>query len=250
MSARQHTCFLLLLIFPGLLYCQGELAEKGEIFYRNESTIAIHLNSNGFGGNYRYADRINAFKSTIYDIDLVKIKDPKEIKVTNLFFQNFVYGQRNSLFALRGGLGRQHEIFSKQDKGSMAIRYFYTAGISAGIEKPVYYVIDDSVVQYDINSHYDALQVDGKARFFKGVNEIQFVPGAHIKFGCSFEFSNNPNIINALEGSIVIDVFARPIEIMATHKNLLFFSFMLSYRFGKVLDQSGVSKRDNQQEKP
>ncbi|NBC83886.1 MAG: hypothetical protein GVY19_10975 [Bacteroidetes bacterium] len=235
--SKKRYILLLLAGLPVILYGQGEIDDQETILFKDESTVAIHLNSNGFGANYRYARRQNAFKSTVYDIDFIKIKHPKEKKVTNIFFQNFVYGQMNALFGLRTGLGLQEEIFSKRDKGSISIRYFYTGGLSMGLIKPVYYIINDSLVRYDINTHLDILQVENKASFFKGIDQLKFVPGIHAKFGFCFEFGSDNTVINALEGGIGIDVFARPIEIMATHKSVAYFSFILSYRFGKVVSQ-------------
>ena len=51
------------------LFAQGELAESPRIFYRNEKSIGVLLNSNGWGLSGRFAKRINARKKTIYEID-------------------------------------------------------------------------------------------------------------------------------------------------------------------------------------
>jgi hypothetical protein len=50
----------------GVMYCftavfsQGEIDQQQKVFYRNEWSLALMINSNGFGLNYRYCDRINA----------------------------------------------------------------------------------------------------------------------------------------------------------------------------------------------
>lgn len=237
MLKNRYIQLLLFMILPLYLFGQGEIDEQETILFKDESTVAIHLNSNGFGANYRYASRQDAFKSTIYDIDFVKIKHSKEKKVSNILFQNFVYGQMNALFGLRTGLGLQEELFSKRDKNSISVRYFYSGGVSLGLEKPVYYNLGDSLVRYDVNAHFDILQFDNKASFFNGIGETSLIPGVHAKFGFCFEFSSDNNLVNALEGGIGVDLFARPIEIMATHKSFAFFSLILSYRFGKVIEQ-------------
>ena len=46
------------------------------------------LNTNGYGIGGRYAKRINARKKTIYEIDLIGIKHPKETKRTTYYYTN------------------------------------------------------------------------------------------------------------------------------------------------------------------
>ncbi|MEZ5012560.1 MAG: hypothetical protein R2744_13705 [Bacteroidales bacterium] len=47
------TFSVLLLLAPLHLYSQGDIDEQQRIFYRNERTVGLSLNSNGFGISYR-----------------------------------------------------------------------------------------------------------------------------------------------------------------------------------------------------
>jgi len=225
---------------------QGELAEQPRIFYRNEKSLAIMLNSNGFGMNGRYAKRINARRKTIYDLDLASIKHRKEVKITN-FFNNksFVFGKQNSFFTLRGGYGKQVEMFRKVDKGGISIRRFFSAGPSIGFLKPVYYEFLNMNGQYDgtrkFNTTANHQMIFGKASFFKGFDEISVVPGIYGRLGFMFEYSRNDLALHALEAGISCDLFMKEIPIMATEKNeFYFFGFFVSYRFGKIVDARGI----------
>jgi hypothetical protein len=233
------------------LLAQGELSEQPRIFYRNEESIGILLNSNGYGISGRYGKRINARKKTNYEFDLLFIKHPKEVKNPfNNYYNNnksFVYGKLNSFFNIRAGYGRQKEIFRKVDRGGISIRRFYSFGPSLGILKPVYYeVIQNSSAnpyleqkKFDPSINYSYIW--SRASFFKGINEISVVPGAFGKAGISFEYSRHDITLHALETGIVLDIFPKEIPIMATEKNnFIFFSFFVSYRFGKVVDASGI----------
>jgi hypothetical protein len=224
-------------------FSQGEIDTEKKIFFRDESTFALLLNSNGYGINYRYARRQNAFRSTLFDFDVVRIKSPKEKKVQNEEIPSspsFVYGQVNSLASIRAGIGLQRELYEKEDKGSVSIRLIYTTGLSLGLVKPFYYIDRGEYARFDINLHAISNSLDGKAPFYKGFNEIRPVPGGFLKVGFTFEYSNNDKIINAFEGAIAADAFLWPIEIIATHKSMFYVSFILSYRFGKAIDKKAI----------
>jgi hypothetical protein len=225
-------------------FAQGEIDDQEKIFYRNERTYAFTLNTNGFSGNFRYAKRINGFKKTLYEVDLAKIKHEKELKITfsssQQFGSSFVYGKLNTLFTLRGGIGLQKELFSKEDKGGISIRYFYTFGPSIGLQKPVYYEIivtntnTTKIVKFE--SHL-LDQIQRRAPFYVGLKELSIVPGVYGKFGFTFEFGKSDAVFRAIETGVVIDAFIRKVPILANNLNHWCFpSFFLSYRFGRVID--------------
>jgi len=248
---------LLLLLFFSLFVFSAfpqELSnDLPKIFFRNEKTIALNLNSNGYGLGYRYGSRINAFEKHIYEIDFSVIKHPKETKSSNASFlssESFVFGKLNSVFDLRIGYGKQNEIFVKRDLKSVAVRYFYSIGPSIAIRKPIYYEI-----LYPINDSafgirdekfnpaiHTAADINGKASFFKGFNEITIVPGLFVKGGLNFEFSQKENIVHALEAGIILQGYLKDLEIMAVDDNQQFyFTLFITYRIGKVTNAQQIS---------
>lgn len=234
------------------LLAQGELSDQPRIFYRNEKSIGVLLNTNGYGVSGRYSKRINARKKTIYELDLIGIKHPKEVKITNYYNSNksYVFGKLNSFFDIRAGYGRQKEMFRKADRGGISIRRFYSFGPSLGLLKPVYYEViqsnssnpnDRYLEQEKFNSSTHQGNIWGKASFFKGIDEISVVPGAYGRVGLSFEYSRHDITLHALETGFTLDIFPKAIPIMATEKNnFIFFSLFISYRFGKVVDATGI----------
>lgn len=251
--------FIIFLLFPvSVLFslAQGEIDDEGKIFFRNERSFGIHLNSNGFGVNFRFGKRINAFRKRLFGFDLVGVKHPKEVRVQNQYFNNskrFIYGKENSFYVFRGGYGQQKEIFSKFDKGGIAIRYFYLFGPSAGILKPIYYEIlyPTSIIYkyYTIDEIFDKDnhpkdKIFGKASFLKGIDEISFIPGAFFKCGFNFEYSQKDELIRALEVGAMFEAYPEKIRIMATKANNQFFiTLFITLRFGKVI--SGRYKTEN-----
>lgn len=235
------------------LFSQGEISEQPRIFYRNEKSLGILLNSNGFGVNGRYASRINARKKTIYEFDFAGIKHSKEYRVSNPYNNNrtFVFGKLNSFFNLRVGYGKQKEMFRKVDRGGISIRRYFSFGPTLGILKPIYYEILQQIDPLDplhfniitekFVTHLNQQYIYGKASFFKGINEISVVPGAFGKIGLSFEYSKSDITIHALETGLILDAFPKKIPIMDTEQNnFLFLTLFISYRFGRVVDASGI----------
>jgi hypothetical protein len=231
------------------VYGQGELNEEQKIFFRNEKTFAILLNTDGFGLSYREGKRINYLNKKLLEIEFSTLKDPKEVKISNPYIEaspgTFVFGKLNSVFLLRGGIGRQHEIYKKADQGGVAIRYFYTGGPVISFAKPIYYKIIDPISQYGyqiVQEKFDIKTLDpsmiySKSSFFKGLNETKILPGIFAKAGFNFEYSKQDKIIHAIELGAQINLFPKEIPIMATTSNkAIFFSLFASYRFGVIID--------------
>jgi hypothetical protein len=227
-----------------LVFSQGELDEQQRIFFRNERTVAILLNTDGFGISYREGKRIDYLNKKLLEIETGILKHPKEVKLSNPYYNSpgtFVYGKINSVLFIRGGIGRQHEIFKKADLGGVAIRYFYTGGPVIVFYKPIYYKIVVSPTEYieekfDINKH-DPTMIYSRSSFFKGLDEIKLLPGFFAKGGFNFEYSKKDNVIHAIEIGAQVNLFPKKIPIMATSNNKsIYFSLFASYRFGVVLD--------------
>ena len=239
---------LILVLGAGYVFSQGDLNEQQKVFFRNERTIAVLLNTDGWGLSYRQGKRIDFLNKKIIDVDFGTLRDSKEVKLSNPYYQTpgtFVFGKLNFVFYLRGGYGHQHEIYKKADLGGVAIRFFYSGGPVVAFCKPIYYKIlvpynsTEFTIEeqkFDIKKH-DPTMIYGKASFFKGFNELKLVPGLFIKSGFNFEYSKEDKIIHAIELGAQINAFPKTIPIMATEKNkAIFFSMFASYRFGVVID--------------
>lgn len=247
-----------------LLFSQGEIAEADKVFYKNENSLAFVPASTGLGLNYRYGKRIDAFKKWIAESDLNIVKHPKEVKIFNSNFDSqkrFIFGKLNETIVIKSGIGRQHELFSKFDKGSIAIRYFYSAGISFALLKPIYYEMVDSVYHDQVNNTYTyyygthkfntsmhmSNDVVGKAPFKLGIDELSVVPGIYAKTGLSFEYSKTDTLIRALEAGVILDTYYKKLPIMATDNNRqIILSVFIAYRWGNIVDgRKYKRKKDN-----
>jgi hypothetical protein len=83
----------------------------------------------------------------------------------------------------------------------------------------------------------------------KGTGELSFVPGGFVKVGASFEFSKKDILVNALEGGVSLDIFAKNIDIMANDNNRFYFlAIFVSYRFGKIINPRAVKNKKQEDE--
>ena len=232
------------------VYSQGELDEQQKIFFRNEKSFAILLNTDGFGISYREGKRIDYLNKKYFEIELGSLKHPKEFKVSNTYYQTpgtFVFGKLNTVIYIRGSIGHQREIYKKADFGGVAIRYFYSGGPVIALYKPIYYKIIDTInpqgtefqikqEKFDIKKH-DQTMIYSKSSFIKGLNETKLLPGLFVKSGFNFEYSKQDKVIHAIELGAQINLFPKKILIMATANNkAIFFSLFASYRFGMIVD--------------
>lgn len=251
--------FLLITLFT---IAQGELSSETRVVTTNEHSFLFALNSNGTMFSFQHGKRLDGFRKRTLDFDFAYIKHPKEIRVENPYYQSqkkFVFGKLYSMFALRGGIGKQKEIYSIFDKGGIAIRLHYSIGGTLGLMKPIYYqVVDSSKIsdnyeiiyisdkQFDYNIHQIS-DIYSRSSFFKGLNETQLIPGAYLKAGMSFVFSEKQEAINALELGVICDFFSKPIQIMATEKKERYIiSLYIGYRFGKIKVRNRNSKINNE----
>lgn len=240
---------LVLLFLPVTVLSQGEIDDSRINSNRNENSFGILFNSNGLGISYRHGKRLDGFRKRLFEIDYVGIRHPKEIKSyndLNSSQKKFVYGKINQFGTLRIGFGKQKEIFSKTDKGGIAIRYFYSVGVNIGFLKPIYYEVaypdpfdyrlyNLIIEKYDFYEQHTEGFVYGKASFFEGLGETKIKPGAFLKIGAAFDFSADPEKIRSIEAGFSLDLFLDIIPIMATRENNQFFpSFFINYRFGKT----------------
>lgn len=249
-------------------YAQGELDQQQKVFFRNERSFAALLNTDGLGISYRAAKRINFLNKRFLEFEAGTLKSPKEYRQRTMFSQggSFVFGKLNSAFYLRGSYGFQHELYSKEDYGGIAIRYFYSGGPVIALLKPIYYtfyyLIPNTINEYerkDEKFHEGIVvpnEIYGKASFTKGFNEISVVPGLFAKTGFNFEYSKEDKVIHAIEIGGQINAFPKEVQIMfGINNRKVYPSLFVSYRFGIIVDPlhpennslSNVFKRKNRE---
>jgi hypothetical protein len=236
----------------------GEPDSLGDnILYLKEKAGSGIFHSAGWGLGFRFGQNITYFNKKMFEVDLVEMKTPKEVKRSNQIFSNsrrYVYGKMNNLYLLRFGYGAQKLLNDKPYWGGIEVRFFYYGGLDLALAKPVYLLIanytkvgeqifyDITTEKYDPLIHYPYrvigpsrdLEIYGKASVFKGFGEIKPYPGAYAKIGFNFEYGTQNQSIKAIEVGATLDAFPKAIPMMAFNDpNHFFVNVYLSFNFGK-----------------
>lgn len=220
------------------------IEERG-LLYKKASHKGITFHSRGLGIHYRTGKPKTAFGYRFWDFSLVTMKHPKETKSVNPFGNRnsgYIYGKLNSLILLRSGYGIQKSINAKGDIGGVEVSYGLYGGLSLAFTKPVYlsiyYFNDDQglyerIEKYEPNSHYPD-NIAGRAPFTKGLNELRLSPGGYASFVINAEFGKDPKKIKIIETGLTVDVYSRPIEMMAFNPNTpVFFTLFVRLILGQ-----------------
>jgi hypothetical protein len=239
----------LLFILIGILstqyfYSQGTVFEEKRTIYKSEHSYGLVVHTRGLGLTYRYGKYTSGFTRSIYELELVGVRHPKNIKTpTDLqgLSSGFVYGQLNSIMLLRASIGQHKTFISKQSVSGIAISSVFNVGLSLVYAKPVYLeIINDfrvgitrrEIVRYDPEVH-DYERIIGGTSLLHGFFTGSFYPGAFVKGGLNFESSRQASKINALEVGAVLDMYYKKIPMMANEYNkMYFFNLYVSLTFG------------------
>lgn len=231
-----------------LLYSQDEIVidTTKNIILLKEATGGIMLHTQGWGLRFSKGYNKSEFKKRMIVVEFLEMNSPRQIRTINPYFTNsksYVYGKLNTVYILRGTYGIHRLLNRKPYWGGVELRFFYMGGASLGFAKPVYlYILEPSpqfyeytIVEerYNPNEHY-VDNIYGRASFVKGFDEIGFYPGFHFKIGLDFDYGVYRTKVKSLEVGAIIDVFPRPVPIMAFNDPEYFFlTFYLSFNFGK-----------------
>jgi hypothetical protein len=242
------TCLGLILAsftaFPQQEEIEGYDSISDRVLVKKEMTGGITLHILGLGGNFRKGKNKTFFNSRIFEVEIVSMKHPKQIRVINPYFYNarsYVYGKLNHVYMLRGSYGFKKLLNRKPYWGGVELRLLYMGGISLALTKPVYLKIfyeeypNGKDEKYDPDNQYHTPDnIIGRSAFFEGMGQIKLYPGVLAKVGLNFEFGALNSKIRALEVGAVLEVFPIAVPIMAYNPEQNFFpTFYLNFSLGK-----------------
>jgi hypothetical protein len=214
-----------------------------EVLYRIEKHGGLLIHSSGWGGFYRTGKHITGKTKRFYEVELVSMKHPKEVKTVNPYYENakgYVYGKLNSVTVLRGGVGLQRKLHGKDGIKGIEVRYLHFIGPSLAFAKPVYLEIGYPTVPYTVlrTERYDPAKhfvnnIYGSGPMLRGIEQTQIYPGLYTKLGFAFDYAGAFNSVKGLEVGATFDLYPKAVPIMATAENSNYFlSFYLSIFIG------------------
>ncbi len=239
--------FFLILITSIDTFCQSPTNLDKSVLYRKEKAFHFVLHNEGWGIGYRKGNHLTYFKTRMYECELVGMSHPKETKSENPYFgdaHSFVYGQLNSLYILRGGIGYKKLLNDKPYWGGIQLSYTYFGGFSLGLARPksLYIINLDNtspygyhltLERYNPSKHFQD-NIYGGGPLLKGFEALKPYPGLYGKFGINFEFGEYDEKIRAIEVGAIFDYYFAEIPMMAFNKYPNYFlTLYISVQFGK-----------------
>ena len=214
--------------------------ESRGIVYDKESTFDITLHTTGFGLAFaaNFGTIKTYYKTKYYHFQIGELRHPKEERQSFDFTnplgnsgssKSFFFGKRNSLYVLRGGVGVKRYLSEKAKHKGLAIGFSYEGGVTLGLLKPYYleliypgpdnsgevrsekYSPENEALFLDLNN---SQSIYGASGFTKGLSEIRPIPGIHFKMGAHFDWGAFDEMVKAIEGGFMIDVFMREVPLM------------------------------------
>jgi hypothetical protein len=220
-------------------------SEEGVLVYRKQSILGLQFRTNGYGAYFELGRMKTTRRTMTYRVDFTEIKHQKEDKQPNdgfPFGNSFIYGKINHFYQLTFGIGQQYILGQKGNKNGVAVSAVYSGGLSIGLLRPYYLIVEDPNTQQSRTIKYSkadsALFLGGSiisgAGFGKGWSEIKVKPGFFVKAGLRFDYGRFNEAVSGIEAGVSIEMYGEKIPIMADQKNKqLFFQGYIAILFGR-----------------
>ena len=224
------------------------------ILYSHQNSLSATLHTQGLGLGFQIGRIRSIYKLTEWEFGLYTLRSRKQIKMVGTVqfgARPYVYGKLNEVLVIRGGYGQQRRLYGRPYWGGVELRWHYAAGVSLAIMKPYYYSVkvmqpvgDGTFKKVEAYQPFDSvaswIEIIGRAPFKEGLNTLHVAPGGYLKGGLVFDFSIQKTRAQAIETGVVLECFPTGLSLMADPKNLskdprqcLFFTFYLSYHWGR-----------------
>lgn len=231
--------------------------EEGDNVFEREWSLGARLNTDGYGGFFELGYRKTRQKVTYFQFELMEKKHPKEDRKPGDFRgvdgfgyvyteRPYIFGKQNNFYQAKFGIGQRRLIGGKGNKNGVEVSGVYYGGISIGLLKPYYVMVQDPLnpretksIKYGMSPLYDGVflsrqSIIGGAGFGKGWGELSVVPGLHAKTGIRFDWARFNEIVSALEVGVNAEYYTKKVPIMALIDNKqFFFNAYVSLQFGK-----------------
>lgn len=249
--------FLLLFAFvinTGLISAQTVIQPKQVnntlkgLVYKEETAFEASMHTNGLKIGMIFGELKNYDKTKYYRIEMGYLRDPNERRQNkNIVFpsegvsSSFTYGKQNSLYLMRGAVGRKKYLSEKTLRKGVAVGYIYEAGLALGILKPYrlkvvipgtqdlppeLLTISYSEETRDQYLNYDA--IFGGTGFFDSLKGTELTVGLHAKLAAHFAFGAFEKNMRAFEAGFMLDVFAKPVPLLVERDNVNNQQFLLN----------------------
>ena len=222
-----------------------------DVLYSHTSGLHLVVHSQGAGVGGHYGMFLNSKTSRSISTDLVFFKHEKEEKTSNPVYIDglpYVFGKVNSFIVFRINVETRKQLTPKLRKGAVRVERVFRYGVGLGLKKPVYLEIGYPEIPYDYlaTEQYNPDEhfyndIYGRSPWVNGLDEIKVIPGGNLSYGFSFEYGDIRGRTRRVELGTSLDVFLRPIDIMAiqfVESQLAFLSLYIKIELGSNWTQN------------
>jgi hypothetical protein len=236
--------FLLIIFFFGLFgSLQAQREDAGDYEYDQEILVGINKNTNGglIGGfTLKLGYRIDDSNFQFFGLDLVNVKNPKEVRYNTVLGNSYIFGKSNYLYSIRPYYGREIIVGKKAPQQGVQVSLLGAIGPTIGIIAPYYIEYAVSRVetvreQFNPEVHQSRFNILGPGRVFEGIGESEVAFGANAKVAVNFEFGVFKSNVTGLELGYQLEGFTKEIPLMPTTENnqifqSVYFTFFYGFR--------------------
>ena len=255
---QKEVLYIVVFALCTLLGVQGHAQSSSTsgvgFLYNKEKVYDFRLHSNkGIGFFYQKGTIQTYYKTTFYQLGISELKNPKEFKQGSdpsltRAFRPYVFGKQNAAFALRAAYGAKKYFSEKAKRKGVVVGMSYSFGGTLGLLKPYYIAlrrpaVDQPGVSRLVSEKYSADNADlflddsriiGASSFFKGIDEINFSPGANASIAAHLDWGAFDPFVKAMEVGMMVDFFPTQLPIIVSDENQrLFINFYVSVQLGK-----------------
>lgn len=239
--------FSVMMAYPLKAQVFKKPTDMQDYLYKKECSGGLRLQTNGIALYLEYG-WIKDIKRTrllqieyLYHINYMQ----KRQKAQRQSGRDFAYGLQNRFHAIHLSYGFKRTIADKADRNGVRLSVSFFGGFSLGLVKPYYLNLrqpsdGDIVVKPERYSEANAsrfLSLDSiieAAPIRYGLNQIEPVPGVHLKSSLDFDWGTKDAFVKALEAGIMLDLYYKRIPVMINKTNRFYqIGLYLAFHFGK-----------------
>lgn len=178
-------------------------------------------------------------------VELSEKKHPKEMRSASSNGgseapNSYIFGKTNNFYTFKVGYGNRRMIAGKPDPGTVSIHWIYNGGLSLGMAKPYYVMLGNGKeIKYSDEDKEDFLtgqNIVGSSGWAKGLKEMKYIPGLHLRTGLHFDFAprERKKTKLAIETGATAEFYTQKIQMMAEQKAVpYFFNLYVAFQFGR-----------------
>ena len=228
-------------------FLSAQMNNEDKINYDNEYTFGAQIYNKGIGIDFKLANFNTIRKATFYHAQLMTIRDPKEVKISNSAQDQsgvYTYNKINQAFALNLGYGFRYYLAPKLTNSDAAVSLNISGGLSLTFLKPIYVNVLDyssgsnpagNIKSQKITENNAPLQSDilGNSQFSKGLNELSTYTGLYTKVGLNVDWSDYMENIKSIEVGFIINAFSSNLPLIRKYENKSVYStFYIAFSIG------------------